>query len=111
MADTSNRYPKPLWERAVNAYLQEFCKKHDFELYSVGPFADNTSGLYHFMDGLLILDLDDIRLDVDGIDTKTKGRIDSDPDDIMKWYSDPTGISYRTYLLLKHLGKGWEAER
>lgn len=107
-SDTNARYPRPLWDRAVAAYINEFCAKHDFDLDYVGK--SEHSDMFYFND-MFCFSLYDIRLDIDGLDTMTRGHIDTQPNDIFDWYSKITGNSYRTFLLKRVFGEKWEEER
>lgn len=100
-----NRYPRPLYQRAVNAYLREFCEKHDYDIHEVHVTGEPYP-LYDFDDFFWGISLDDIRLDIDGLDTKTGGHIDTTADDLGNWLTarrDGDTINYKNYILATRL--------
>lgn len=97
-----NRYPRPIYARAVRAYLQEFCDKHDYDIKEVQEHGAPYP-LYDFSDELCNISLDDIRLDIDGLDTETGGHITPEAGAIEAWYLSGEAVNYKNWIIWKRL--------
>lgn len=105
-------YPKPLYDRAVEAYLQEFARRNGLERAGIHRVGPEEYPMY-LIDGWdCTVTFDDIRLDVSGF-TLTGGKhIDTTPGDMLAWamYCDDARfegehkpMNYLHFLMKKYL--------
>ena len=99
-------YPKPLYQRAVNAYLRAFRQKHGLGEDDITEVGVPEYPTYLIEPWQTVLSFDDIRLDIDGMDYN--GRHITAPADALPkyvarnsdaYYNGEGKINYRTYLL------------
>ena len=101
-----NTYPKPLYQRAVNAYLRLFREKHGLKETDITNVGVPEYPTYLIEPWTAAVSFDDIRLDIDGLDYN--GRHITAPENALyehiydnseAYYKGEHTINYRTYLL------------
>lgn len=102
------KYPKPLHQRAVAAYLLEFTRKHYLEREDVEPMGPVEYPAFAIIPWGVAVTYDDIRIDIDGVELHD-GTIKETPEHaIYDWaieqsdayHSVGSGIrNFRTYVL------------
>lgn len=98
----SNKYPQPLYARAVRAYLQEFCDKHGYDMKEVQEHGAPYP-LYDFGESLCNISLDDIRIDIDGFYLHDGRYVEIDAEAIHEWYLGGSGYNYWHWLMMNKL--------
>ena len=97
----SNTYPKPLYQRAVNAYLRAFRDKHGLKETDITPVGVPEYPLYLIEPWTAAVDFDIIRLDVDGLDYN--GRHIDAPEEALYNYCCDVAEQQRAGNQLPHL--------
>ena len=103
---SENKFPKPIYERAVEAYLLEFTNKHKLQRADIYLVGVKEYPLYFVEPWMMAINFDDIRLDIDGLDYNGK-HIDAPEDALYNlsvrnseaYYHGEHIVNFRTHLI------------